>query len=87
MILRKWIVNRQYLLIHCLILCNLKVKNLCEQLIRLVSDNNELQAIFVKVDAAIVREYVEYLATKDKFKFRLALFEAECQHYQYLLYE
>lgn len=65
-------MNREYLLLWCVLLCNYKVKSIFEQMIR--SDIKAIEMkVFIFVESNIVKEYMEYCVTKDRYKFRMAL--------------
>lgn len=54
-------------------LSNFKVKTIAEQLLKCGISVGELTCFF-KVDEVILKDFLEYLISKDKYKFRLALF-------------
>jgi len=57
-----------------MLLCGYKVKTICEHLLRCNLEQSELLTLF-KVYPMVVKHFVEYLATKDKYKFRLQLYQ------------
>lgn len=67
-----------------MLLCGYKVKTICEHLVRCNVEESELLKLF-KVEPIVVKHFVEYLATKDKYKFRLQLYHNQRVDQMYLL--
>ena len=84
LILKRWIRNRQYLKLWSQLFCGKKVKAISDNFLK--SDlSGEEMGCFFEVEPPLIKVFVEYLVSKDKHKFRLALWEAEQPHRQDLL--
>lgn len=57
LVIRKWIISRQFLNIWSLLLCNFKVKTIAEQFLKCGISVDELAGFF-KVDEMIVKEFL-----------------------------
>jgi choline kinase len=79
LVIRKWIVNREYLTIWSLLLSNYKVKTIGEQILKCGISVQEIKGFF-KIEGEIAKDFLEYLMSKDKYKFKLALYNCGLQH-------
>lgn len=73
-----WIIRRDFILLWSMLLCNYKVKLICEQILRSGIPSSELTA-FIPVEEVLVREFIEFLAGKERYRLRLALWELNLQ--------
>jgi hypothetical protein len=79
LVIRKWVASREFLKLWSLLLCNFKIKTIAEQFLKCGISVGELTSFF-RVEDGIVKEFLEYLITKDKHKFKLSLFTCGLAH-------
>ena len=67
-------INREYFTIWLLLLGNFKIKTIFDNMIRCGISVEELGCFF-DIGEKIMRDFIEYLVSRDRCKFRLALWE------------
>ena len=73
-VMKRWVANRDYLIIWSLLLGNFKIKHICDNMIKCGINSAELKSFF-NVDEKLIKDFIEFLLTKDRCKFRMALWD------------